>query len=379
MFVREKATQTKLIRFPTRSYFGVTGQTLLKFLSSLFLPLMLGIFTIVITFEQQKSTRQQRLEDKNVFRLQREQDWAIAQLAQSAQNKASSDRYRDEVLVAYIKEIGDLLKENHGSLTNDSLIHTLARAKTLNTIRQLDGHRQIHVLRFLYEAKQLTNTDESQALDISTATLNDIDFRTFTPLNKLEKLALTGVYLHNCTLKGMTLNEVNFSSSFFTYGDFSATEFVKSNFSSTRFSHISFTFAAFKVVNFSYTKFETVDFSGAEFQDTDFSFANVAHTNFLRTKNYGGIFTFTSLKNVTALYATFQNVDFTFAGFQFINFSFASFENVNFASARLVEYLDFSFAVMVQANFTISYFCNLTPHLLNIFEVSHFRFSQWPR
>ena len=65
-------------------------------------------------------------------------------MAQAAQNKATSDRYRDEVLVAYIKEIGDLLRENNGSLTQTALTHTLARVKTLNTIRQLDGPRQIH-------------------------------------------------------------------------------------------------------------------------------------------------------------------------------------------------------------------------------------------
>ena len=144
MFVREQATQTMRVQSSKHSYFGITGQSLLKFLSSLMLPLMLGIFTIVITFQQQKVARQQRLEDKNESRLQREQDWNIAQLAQAAQNKATSDRYRDEVLVAYIKEIGDLLRENNGSLTQTALTHTLARVKTLNTIRQLDGPRQIH-------------------------------------------------------------------------------------------------------------------------------------------------------------------------------------------------------------------------------------------
>ncbi len=58
---------------------------MLKFVSSLILPLMLGVFTVVITFQQQKLAqnqriedmylaRQQRLEDKNESRLQREQD-----------------------------------------------------------------------------------------------------------------------------------------------------------------------------------------------------------------------------------------------------------------------------------------------------------------
>ena len=349
MFVREKATQTTPFRSPNRSYFGVTGHNLLKFLSSLILPLMLGIFTVVITFEQQKAARQQRLEDKNESRLQREQDWSIAQLAQAAQNKATSDRYRDEVLVAYIKEIGDLLKENNGSLTQTPLTHILARVKTLNTIRQLDGPRQIHVLRFLYEAKQLTNTDESLALDISTAKLIDIDFRTFTPSNKLEKLSLTGVYLHNCTFTGMIIAAVDFSSNHFTYSDFSSTEIFETNFSWTRFDNLSFASANFQVVNFSHAKFDS----------SNLSYAYLGHTNFSCTESYDVKFIFTSFKNVTATYARFRNVDFTFAGFQLANFSFVDFENVNFLSARLVEYLDFSFAVMLHANFTSAWFCNV--------------------
>lgn len=359
MFVREQATQTMPFRSPDRSYFGVTGHNLLKFLSSLILPLMLGIFTVVITFEQQKAARQQRLEDKNESRLQREQDWTIAQLAQTAQNKATSDRYRDEVLVAYIKEIGDLLKENKGSLTQTPLTHTLARVKTLNTIRQLDGPRQIHVLRFLYEAKQLINTDESFPLDISTAKLIDIDFRTFTPSNKLERLSLTGVYLHNCTFTGMTIEAVDFSSSHFTYSDFSSTEFSKSNLSWTRFDHLSFASAKFKVVNFSSAKFQNVDFSKVKFESVNLSFAYLCHSNLSYTEIYDVKFIFTSFKNVTSTFATFQNTDFASASFQLVNFSFAVFENVNFLSARLMEHLDFSFAVMLQANFTAAWFCNV--------------------
>ena len=81
---------------------------MLKFLSALLLPLMLGVFTIVTTFEQQKIARQQRLEDKNEPRLQREQEWNIAQNVQKTQMRALNDQYQDEILVTYVKEISDL-------------------------------------------------------------------------------------------------------------------------------------------------------------------------------------------------------------------------------------------------------------------------------
>src|SRR5690348_11582286 len=139
MFARKRVTPTKRRRHRSRRYYGLTIKDGLKFLSALILPLMLGIFTVVITFQQQKMAQEQRLEDKNDERLRREQDWNIAQSAQATQSNARLDQYRDEVLIAYIKETGDFLRAHNGSLTSDPLIHTLAHVKTLNVFRQLDG------------------------------------------------------------------------------------------------------------------------------------------------------------------------------------------------------------------------------------------------
>ncbi len=250
MVSQEQATQTEQIQNQYRQYFSLTSKNVLKFVSSLILPLMLGVFTVVITFHQQKVAReqriediqlarQQRLEDKNESQLQRKLEWDIAIKNQEVQSKAASDRYRDEVLVAYIKEIGDFLKENNGSLTSDSLIHTLARVKTLNAIGQLDGSRQIRIIRFLYETGQLTNTNNS-ALDISTAELTDIDFRTFTPSKEIEQLSLAGVYLRNCTFEGMSLFNVNFSFARLDNVNFSSAGLENVNFPSAELDMSTF-------------------------------------------------------------------------------------------------------------------------------------------
>ncbi|CAF3446502.1 unnamed protein product, partial [Rotaria sp. Silwood2] len=58
------------------------------------------------------------------------------------QAQDNSERYRDQVLVAYVKDMGDLLKDHNYSLAHDNKIVALVRAKTLNAIRQLDGPHQ---------------------------------------------------------------------------------------------------------------------------------------------------------------------------------------------------------------------------------------------
>ncbi|CAF5039380.1 unnamed protein product, partial [Rotaria sp. Silwood1] len=74
--------------------------------------------------------------------------------------------------------MGELLKEYNGSLLiNHSVASKIARAKTLNIFRLLDAQRNVRIIRFLYETELIMRTQENRSLDLSTAELNDIDFR----------------------------------------------------------------------------------------------------------------------------------------------------------------------------------------------------------
>ena len=70
---------------------------MLKIASSLLLPMMLGIFTVVITFHQQNVSKQQRLEDRQLAREQREQDLNLSSL-QRAQDKEDARLQREQDL-----------------------------------------------------------------------------------------------------------------------------------------------------------------------------------------------------------------------------------------------------------------------------------------
>jgi hypothetical protein len=123
--------------------------------------------------------------------------------------------------VAYIKDIGDILKESNYSLTSSSITATIARAKTLNTIRQLDGLRHSHVIRFLYEAGQLTNTYDTAALDISMTKLININKDVFQTVTKIGKLSLIAIYLRRCMLNETLLGDIDLSSAQFDHVNFS--------------------------------------------------------------------------------------------------------------------------------------------------------------
>ena len=279
MNMKEQATQTDRVNR------CLTSNNALHLLSSLLLPLILGIFTVVITFEQQRITRQQWLADKNESRLQREQELQIAIDERTVQTRMNQERCKDELLVAYIKEIGDMLQENNGSLTSNKLTHILARAKTINAIGQLDGFRQTLILRFLYEADQLTITDRYDTLDISTAQFVNIDYEKFKEISQTKNISLTGVHLLNCTFVNYGIGLMNLS------------------------------LARLHNVNFSSARLALVTFSSAQLRNIDFSESTLADVTFLSARLFQVIFSRVRFANVTFLSAQFKGADFSFADF----------------------------------------------------------------
>ena len=78
--------------------------------SVLLVPASLGILTAVMTLYQQEVAKQQRLEDQR----------ASQQLCELEQT-ISDNRYLDDLLNNFILDIGELLKDNNGSLTSVDL------------------------------------------------------------------------------------------------------------------------------------------------------------------------------------------------------------------------------------------------------------------
>lgn len=188
-------------------------------LSVLLIPLSLRVLTAVITMQQQEVAQQQRLEDQRAAQQLRELEQSI-----------SDKRYLDDVLNNYIKDIADLLKENNGSLISVNFVSTLARAKTLNILRQLDA-RSVRVIRFLHEAKQLIKEGDRPSLDLSTAELRDIDLRDLAVRREiLYDISLADLLFDNVTLTNLHIEQANFSLS----------QFGNANFSHACFKYVAF-------------------------------------------------------------------------------------------------------------------------------------------
>ncbi|CAF1210003.1 unnamed protein product [Rotaria sordida] len=204
MPIQHRATQTSYYRKNQ----SLTAKNVLQFISSLIIPLVFGIFTIVITFHQQKTAREQRLEDLNELREDRREEAIRANNANEFQRQLATDRYRDQLLAFYIQDMAAVLDKNNGSLTLNQVMGTVTRAKTLAVFRQLDTQRTIQIIRFLYESGQLWETDDRLSVDLSTAKLHDIDFRDIAINGEnLIQLSLTGIFLSNTMFINITMEQ----------------------------------------------------------------------------------------------------------------------------------------------------------------------------
>lgn len=339
---QERSTQTDRSLNILGQVFDLKFKDALKFISSLLLPLILGIFILALNFQQQDTARQQReLDrylsevDRNASQLQREEDRMEASIIRELERNLSDEKYQNERLDNYINAMAKLLKENNGSLTHNEVTANIARIKTLAIFRQLDLRRNIHVIRFLHEAKQLTEREEHLPLDLSTAQIVDIDFRDLAVNRKyFNNLFLTGVFLSNAKFTSIEMKHINFAHAQFNNVNFSDGHFFNINFTHTSFDNSNFTFSYLNSVNFSLAELSNINFSGARFENVDFSFAR--------------------LKNIEFSSTQFVRVNLFSAELDNVNFSSFSPEHVEFVSTRLRN-VDFSFAYLESVIFSNSF------------------------
>ncbi|CAF1158305.1 unnamed protein product [Adineta ricciae] len=397
MMQQDRATQTD-VRRRSRKFFGLTVKDILTLTTSLIVPLLLGVSTIITTSNYQKEAIRQSKRDSSlreqewqIENSRNERQWNIANKQNQFQQYIAHEKYRDEMLISYIKETGDLLNENNGSLTSNPIIASIVRSKTLNTIRQLDPLRISYAIRFLIESGQLTVTNETKALNISTVELFNISKDIFQTLPTVGKLSLSGIYLHNCTLNDTFLHNIDFSFVQLDYINFSANEFRNSVISSAKLNNIDFSFGKFKNVDFSSSQLEEVNFSSTHFEHAhqscnrfgniknlfahsvdinfasttlkyvDFSFsrlqyvnfqsANLNNVRFTSARIENTIFQFSTLYNVDFSFTTLSHIDFSHTYLENVNFSFAKLDNVDFESAQLMN-VDFSSAILRNVNFS---------------------------
>ncbi|UJR06955.1 hypothetical protein I4U23_011243 [Adineta vaga] len=217
-----------------------------KLISSILIPLMIGVFTLITTMRELDSSRQARENDLTIAVYHNEQDKSLAE-----------ELRQENVFDQYLRDIAELVQTKAiRNLTENDFI--LARAKTLTTFRQINIRRKEYLIEFLYE-NQLIKTNslrEGLMLDLNGLNLNNLTFHSSASHSKFKKslnfrfLCLKNVLLINASFTNIDLSDARFESSILSHSNFSHTKLKRANFANCVLDHADFTDTLLVSVNF---------------------------------------------------------------------------------------------------------------------------------
>jgi uncharacterized protein YjbI with pentapeptide repeats len=156
-----------------------------KLLFSGLVPVVIGVFTITFSIQQQSLSMKQR--------------------EQELQNQV--DAQQQSLFVTYIDEISHHLLSLSDNNTTQSRLLLHIRTKTLTTLRNLDVTRKKYIILFLYESQLLRHN----SLDLSGADLNNVQL--IGPY-KLDYLYLPDVFWSNAVFINCRLTNATFNRSY---------------------------------------------------------------------------------------------------------------------------------------------------------------------
>jgi uncharacterized protein YjbI with pentapeptide repeats len=249
-----------------------------KMLLSALLPLILGIFTVIYTMQQ-----------NNIAKQNREQDLAIA-TAIREQDQSQADELRIQTIYdTFINDISARLLDKNFNASNEKLLVHI-RAKTLDSLRQVDTERKRNIIIFLYEIF-LLHRHRQPEIDISEADLRDVKFIDGSSFSCAFKwLALRNVLANNISFYMCNSNEAVFDGSMMNYSQFIGSYIVRASFvsahlmgavfSKSNFRYANFTNADLSYSNFSIHPFMNVDLTNADLFGSDITDAHLIQNEY---------------------------------------------------------------------------------------------------
>jgi uncharacterized protein YjbI with pentapeptide repeats len=116
------------------------------------------------------------------------------------QEKIELDRSRETAFQTYLDRMTELLKDGLGASSEGEPCRSVARARTLAVLRQLDGERKGLLLCFLYDANLVGEIEKAEIIDLSDADLREV---------KVLQGNLSGICLGQADLRGAVLRYSN--------------------------------------------------------------------------------------------------------------------------------------------------------------------------
>jgi uncharacterized protein YjbI with pentapeptide repeats len=279
-------------------------------------------------------------------RTQKEVEQSIAEQQRQSDQKIANDRLQENELQTFYDRMTELLldKNLRSSGTNDE-VRSIARTRTITTLRNLDENRRGFIIQFLFEAGLINQLQPIIAL--KNADLRRIVFSR----SQIHQISLEHTIMTDSTLYKSVFQDVNFSKSDLSGAKFDRTSCLGCNFDDANLSKtVAYNFYGLKS-SYERCNFSEVDFTGANLVETKFNHANmescvINHAQLFNAELVEAVLrnakaNKVNLQNAKCFGANFDNAELhsiiaTNAEFRLSSFRGAILEKANFQQASLV-------------------------------------------
>ncbi|CAF3968256.1 unnamed protein product [Rotaria sp. Silwood2] len=209
----------------------------MKLISSVGIPLTIGIFTLVTT-----------LQNRHIARQEREQDINQAQ-----------DEQREAVFITYINDISRFRDQNLQNLTKNADKLVYIHSKTLAALRTLDVERKKNILLFLRDSSLLSEDENSilSEADFSRIHLENDECLFF-------KVIFSGANFYRTSFRNCLFDNVIFRRTDFRFSDLAGSIFMDVQFIECSINEAIFHDTILSEVTFNGTTLARADFSRAK-------------------------------------------------------------------------------------------------------------------
>jgi len=306
-----------------------------KYLKDLFVLLIIPFFLAIIgnLFNLISSIQDRRSAEEN-----RENEWKISQANIEAERITNIDRQRENSLQSYFDTMGEFqLTETRVGAGGP--LRAMARAKTLATIRNLDGARKGLLLKFLFDAELVTG--ETPIINLAYADFSKMELSSDKFYGNSN---LKYVDFNNAILRGIAFVDADLTNTDFTDADLQDAQFIGCLFNGTillgtKGKEDKANLAGIKVIESKFTKvkIKNVNFTNSEWADCGFAQCEIINSDFTVTK----------MKNIKF---QMNNPDFGERWFKDVDFNRAMIENVDFSGTKIFN-TSFSVSEIVSSKF----------------------------
>lgn len=298
LFLKSKEGSRKMF-FP--AWIGLNDKTLwdvLSLLCTAAIPLTIGLMTL----KQADSARQQ--EEQSQIR--------------------NDDNQKAKIMSDYLDAMTKYLLEDSAKAPISSKATMIARARTLNTLRQLDANRKGQLLKFLYEANLVTPckpdavTGKATNCKVSKLGLNEarLDAVTFDIPIPMPGIELTGASLPKAELPGIDLTRAQLQKANLEGANLEGATLTQAQLNSVILRDAKVTDADLGKAVLTKSLLSNVDLRGSRLigsslKRADLSNANLSNSDLTSANLQNAIFKNATLDNSNLTKADLRDADFT--------------------------------------------------------------------